>query len=105
MAQHKTFKVAFAGEKSEAEKAKQEEEKDKSFVGTLDRLAKRWRASAAQVGHPALAEGAKAFEDEADLLDPSRITKREEKQKLADKHAQEAKDAAEKAEASKADAA
>jgi hypothetical protein len=50
-----------------------------------------------------LAEGAKALEAEADLLDPSRVRNREEKQKLADKHAQEAKAAAEKAEASKAD--
>jgi hypothetical protein len=90
-------------EKTELEKKQAVEEKDKSFVGSLTRIAKHWRESAKYGGYRDLAEGAKALEAEADLLDPSRVRNREEKQKLADKHAQEAKVAAEKAEASKAD--
>jgi hypothetical protein len=89
--------------KTEADKEKAAE-KDKSFVGSLDRIAKRWRESAKQGGHSALAEGAKALEDEADFLDPSRVKDREEKEKLAKKHEQEAKDASTKADASRADA-
>jgi hypothetical protein len=81
---------------------KKDEKADKSFVGSLTRIAKHWRESAKWGGHRDLAEGAKALEDEADLLDPSRVTKREENEKLAEKHAQEAKAAAEKAEATKA---
>jgi hypothetical protein len=92
-------------EKTEAEKAaadKKESEKDKSFVGSLDRIARRWRESAAQTGHPALGEGAKALEDEADLLEPSRVTKRNQKEKL-EKQTAEAKVAVAKAEAVLAD--
>lgn len=67
--------------------ASKEKPKDKSFVGSLDRIAAAFRAQGAQ-GFPSLSKAADALEAEADFLDSSRVTKRQEKEKLEKQNAE-----------------
>jgi hypothetical protein len=53
-----------------AQQPREEKPLDKSFVGSLDRIARAWRKAGVWDGPTA----AKALEDEADLLEPKRVS-------------------------------